>query len=380
MNELNWIIAFSVVGLTPMAWLLPSRWQLPTVSLLTAGFMLVASPLSALSLLITASLSYGLFRLKSLTPGWRVVLSISQSVLVWIVFKSEWPTHQGWQTSVGIPLGLSYYTFRQIHYAIERYKQTLPVHDFADYLTYLFFLPTLLIGPINRFPDFYRDSRRRRWDAVLFSTGLERILYGYAKIVLIGNMLLTNKLAQIIFTLQPNHPSLASYLSLIRFATNAYIQFAGFSDVAIGLSLLIGIRVPENFESPFLASNLNEFWKRYHISLSSWCRDYVFTPLLSLTRQPVLATLGAMLVLGLWHEWSSQYLVWGALQGLGVLIWHRFKRPSGETKTTQPAWHSNVMHGLGVLLTFHYFCLTCLVIQKNNWQAVGQTLTQLFAR
>ncbi|MBN8821849.1 MULTISPECIES: MBOAT family O-acyltransferase [unclassified Spirosoma] len=376
MTELTWIMAFCAVGLVPMGWLLPNRWQLPAVSALTAGFMLVFSPLSALSLLVTASLSYGLFRINTMTPSWRVILSISQSVIVWILFKSEWLVHQGWQTSVGVPLGLSYYTFRQIHYAIERYKQTLPVHTFVDYLTYLFFLPTLLIGPINRFPDFYRDSRRRRWDSALFSAGLERVLYGYAKIVIIGNLLLTDKLAQFIHHLQAHHPSVATYLSVIRFATNAYVQFAGFSDVAIGLSLLIGIRVPENFQSPFLASNLNEFWKRYHMSLSSWCRDYVFTPLLSLTRQPVLATLGAMLVLGLWHEWSSRYLVWGALQGLGILIWHRFKQPSSEI--ILPAWRSNIVHWLGVLLTFHYFCLTCIVIQKTSWQAVGQTLTQLF--
>ncbi|GAB4040284.1 MBOAT family O-acyltransferase [Spirosoma gilvum] len=376
MTELNWIIAFCAVGLVPMAWLLPSRWQLPAVSVLTAGFMLVASPLSAISLFLTASLSYGIFRLSGLTPAWRVVLAICQSIAVWVVFKSEWPVQQGWQTSVGVPLGLSYYTFRQIHYAIERYKQTLPVHSYADYLTYLFFLPTLLIGPINRFPDFYRDSRRRRWDSALFSTGLERILYGYAKIVLIGNMLITTKLGHLIPQLQPHHPALATYLSVVRFATNAYVQFAGFSDIAIGLSLLVGIRVPENFQSPFLASNLNEFWKRYHISLSSWCRDYVFTPLLSLTRQPVLATLGAMLVLGLWHEWSSQYVVWGVLQGLGVLIWRQFKRPSGPASSTV-SWAS-ARHWLGVLATFHYFCFTCIIIQKDNWQAVGQTLAQLF--
>lgn len=377
MTELNWILLYSALGLVPAAWLLPERWQLPAVSALTGGFMLVVSPVSALSLVGTASLSYGLFRVKMLTPAWRVVLSITQAVAVWAVFKSEWPVQLGWQSTIGIPLGLSYYTFRQIHYAIERYKQTLPVHTFTDYLTYLFFLPTLLIGPINRFPDFYRDSRRRRWDTALFSAGLERILYGYAKIVIIGNALLTAKLGQLIDHLQLDHPALATYVSVVRFATNAYVQFAGFSDIAIGLSLLIGIRVQENFQSPFLASNLNEFWKRYHISLSSWCRDYVFTPLLSLTRRPVVATLGAMLVLGLWHQWSSHYLAWGALQGLGVLVWHRFGQ--GGRQPVLSGWKFGASQWLGILVTFHYFCLTCILIQKDSWRDVGQTLIRLFS-
>ena len=372
MTELNWILVYSVLVLVPAAWLPPERWQLPAVSILTGSFLLVVSPLSALSLFGTASLSYGLFRMRMLTPAWRVVLAIGQSVGVWAAFKSEWPLQLGWQSTIGIPLGLSYYTFRQIHYAIERFKQTLPVHTFADYLTYLFFLPTLLIGPINRFPDFYRDGRRRRWDAILFSVGLERILYGYAKIIIIGNLLLTAKLGHLIIYLQPDHSALATYLSVVRFAVNAYVQFAGFSDVAIGLSLLIGIRVQENFQSPFLAPNLNEFWKRYHISLSSWCRDYIFTPLLSLTRRPVLATLGAMLVLGLWHQWSSHYLAWGALQGIGVLVWHRFGRIRRQPiDLAGRQW-------IGILVTFHYFCLSCILIQKDSWQEVGQTLARLF--
>ncbi len=190
-------------------------------------------------------------------------------------------------------------------------------------------------------------------------------------------MLLSHKLGELVNHLQPDYPSVAAYLSVVRFATNAYVQFAGFSDVAIGLSLLIGIRVPENFESPFLASNLNEFWKRYHISLSAWCRDYVFTPLLSLTRRPVVAVVGAMLVLGLWHEWSTHYLVWGALQGVGALIWHRFGRVAGPVITPDRWWGAG--RWMGTLATFHYYCLTCIVIQKDSWPGVGQLVARLFS-
>jgi alginate O-acetyltransferase complex protein AlgI len=375
MLVLHTIVFFSLLLLVPAAWLLPERWQISAVSLLTAAFLLYVAPISALMLLLTAAASYWVFKSSWLRPTGAVLLAIGQAVGVWMVFKSEWPTQAGWWTQVGVPLGLSYYTFRQIHYAIERYKQTLPRHTWADYLRYLFFLPTMLVGPINRFPDFLRDVRRRRWDAALASVGLERVLYGYVKVVVLGNALLTNKLGHLLTALEPQHPALATYLGILRFAGNAYVQFAGYSDIAIGLSLLLGFRTGENFAAPFLAPNLNDFWKRYHISLSQWCRDYVFSPLLSLTRRPMLAIAASMLVLGLWHEWSGRYLVWGALQGLGILFWHQYqkfaeKRPN--VVPVLPVW-------LGVFLTLHFYCFSCVIIREPSWQAVAHTFYRLLS-
>ncbi len=120
--------------------------------------------------------------------------------------------------------------------------------------------------------------------------------------------------------LTPTHLSLVAYLGILKFAANAYVQFAGYSDVAIGLGLTMGFRIQENFQAPFLASNFSDFWKRYHIFLTSWCRDYVFTPLLSLTRQGITAISASMLVLGLWYECSWRYLIWGAVQGLDIIL------------------------------------------------------------
>lgn len=369
MQVLHTIVFFGLLVMVPAGWLLPERWQVNALSLLTAGFLLTMAPLSAAMLLLTAGLSYVIFQLPGLRPGVAVLLAIGQAVAVWMVFKSEWATQAGWWTQVGVPLGLSYYTFRQIHYAIERYKQTLPAHNWADYLRYLFFLPTLLVGPLNRFPDFYRDARRRRWDTAQFSTGLERILYGYVKIVVLGNALLTNKLGHLIEALTLTHPALATYLGILKFAANAYVQFAGYSDVAIGLSLTMGFRILENFKAPFLAPNLSEFWKRYHISLSLWCRDYVFTPLLSLTRRGVVAIAASMLVLGLWHEWSWRYLIWGALQGVGIVFWNRY----GSWKKNRQAAHSSshLSYWGGVFVTLHFYCFSCTIIHEPSWKAVS---------
>lgn len=377
MQVLHVIVFFGLLVMVPAGWLLPERWQVNVLSLLTAGFLLVMAPLSATMLLLTAGLSYVIFQLPRLRPGVAVLLAVGQAVAVWMVFKSEWATQAGWWTQVGVPLGLSYYTFRQIHYAIERYKQTLPAHNWADYLRYLFFLPTMLVGPLNRFPDFYRDARRRRWDTALFSSGLERILYGYVKIVVLGNALLTNKLGHVIEVLAPAHPSLAAYLSIVKFAANAYVQFAGYSDVAIGLSLTMGFRIMENFQAPFLAPNLSEFWKRYHISLSSWCRDYVFTPLLSLTRQGIIAIAASMLVLGLWHEWSWRYLIWGALQGMGIVIWNRYSSWKKNRQAAGPS--SQLSYWGGVLVTLHFYCFSCVIIHEPSWKAVLTTFQRLIS-
>lgn len=376
----------------PAGWLLPERWQTNAIGLLTAMFLLWVSPLSASLLLLTAGLSYGFLQTRWFRPGVAVLLAIGQAVAVWAVFKSEWPQRAGWWQA-GVPFGLSYYAFRQIHYAIERYKRTLPSHTFVDYLRYLFFLPTLLIGPINRFPDFQRDLRRRRWDAGLFSAGLERVLYGYVNIVVLGNALLTDKLGRLIDNLRPDHPALATYLGIWRFALNAYVQFAGFSDVAIGLSLLLGFRIIENFNAPFLATNLSEFWKRYHISLSSWCRDYVFTPLLSLTRRPTVALAASMLVLGGWHEWTSRYLIWGALQGVGILLWTRFDRWTRRHQPVSASLPADVSRAglggpvlpgerlnqvLGMALTGHFFSFSCVIVREETWAGVWQTFQTLF--
>lgn len=377
MQPLHAVVFFTLLVLTPAAWLLPERWQLRAVTLLGAGLLLVLAPLSGGILLLTAAVSFFAFRGGWLNPTAAVLVAVGQVVVAWAVFKSELPARAGWLVSVGVPLGLSYYAFRQIHYAVERWKQTLPRHDFADYLRYLFFLPTLLVGPINRFPDFLRDERRRRWDPVLFSTGLERILYGFVKIVVLGNALLTEKGGAVVVALQPDHSALAAYLGAWRFVLNAYAQFAGYSDVAIGLALLVGFRVPENFNAPFVAPNPNEFWRRYHITLSAWCRDYVFAPVLSLTRRPALAIAASMLVLGGWHEWSARYLLWGAVQGGGILVGYQTQRWL-EASGVQ-ARFPKLVHWGGVLLTAHFFTFSCLLVQHDTLTAAGRALKTLFS-
>lgn len=347
----------------------PVKWQIWVILGGTILFLALKAPTSLLVLGLTTLSSYWIFK-TSLSITAATLLILFQNITLFVLYKMGIGADFLSPIDRLIPLGLSYYAFRQIHYAIEQYKGKIGRHNFGDYAAYMFFLPTILIGPINRFQPFLRNIYRRRWDGQLFSEGLERILYGYAKIVIIGNFLLTSKLSGVVAALEGKHEWLANYLRVLNYTLNTYFQFAGYSDVAIGLSLLLGFRVMENFNYPFLAPNINEFWNRWHISLSSWCRDYVYTPMASMTRKPIIGIIMTMLVIGLWHEISLKYIIWGVYHGLGVAIWHVYNRSQLSKRLEEKLPGYNYW---AILLTFHFVLFSFVIVKENSWQAILQT-------
>lgn len=372
--ELLNIILFYCLGLALLTWLSPAKWQSWMILLGTLLFLLLKAPVSLLILSVTTITTYFVFQTNKLSVITATLFVLVQNIGLFVIYKMGIGEHLLSPIDRLIPLGLSYYSFRQIHYAIEQYKGKLSPHHFWDYAGYLFFLPTMLVGPINRFQPFLRNSYRRRWDANLFSEGLERILYGYAKIVILGNFLVTNMMAVLLEKIGDQSGWLHHYLSLLKYTLNTYFQFAGYSDVAIGLSLLFGYRIMENFNYPFLAGNINEFWNRWHISLSSWCRDYVYTPVASISRKPIMGILLTMLVIGLWHEISWKYIVWAMYHGLGIAIWHLYNRTNLAKRWQQLSGYKY----LSILLTFHFVLFSFIIIQQNSWEAMGANFKLLF--
>jgi alginate O-acetyltransferase complex protein AlgI len=250
-----------------------------------------------------------------------------------------------------VPLGMAYYTLRLIHYLAESGRGTLRPHRLDEYLYYHFLPPALPVGPIHRFGDFLRDLRRRRWDGALVSDGLGRILLGGCKIVLLATVLLP-----IVFGPSQPAPILLSpdgYRETLRFWLNLYVQFSGYSDLAIGAGAVMGFRLPENFNLPFLARNIGDFWRRWHMSLSSWCRDYVYMPVLAQWRSPPLAMGMAMLTLGLWHAVSLHYVFWGLYHGCGLILWRRFARIAGPGIERMPRIGQHAWRGFATILTIH---------------------------
>ncbi|HHD63992.1 MAG TPA: MBOAT family protein [Desulfobulbaceae bacterium] len=328
MTYCSWQLLVCLCLAVVLAWLLPQRWQPWSIAAVTAGFMAWVAPVSLAVLTASSCLVYWSMGLKR--PETGVVLAGAGGLAsVFVYYKLRVDASQ----QAAIPLGLSYYTFRLIHYSFEAYKGKLPRHQLSEVVLYLFFLPTLIVGPIHRFGPFVRDLRRRRWDTIVFSGGLERILVGYFKVVVLANYLVNQKIVLLMPVLADDSFGQA-YFDAIILWLNLYLQFSGYSDIAIGFSALVGFRVMENFNFPFIAANIKEFWMRWHISLTSWCREYVFQPVLSFSRSPLLAICMAMIILGLWHEVSLRYILWGLYHGAGIATWHFFQKikPQGNSR------------------------------------------------
>ena len=387
-QSFQWI-CWAVTGVVGH-WVVPERWRDCFLIALTCAFLCVYSPLSAIVLVVLTFSTYGLTRGRPVSSGSVTALGVG-IIGVLGVFRYLQGEHQfGNDSGLLIPLGLSYYTLRCLHYAIERYKGTLTQHSLFDFVAYQFFFPTIAAGPIHRFPEFHRDQHRRRWDSQKFSRGLERILFGYAKIVVLGNFLVSQVIAERIShrvaidelgnigTPGDAWLPLFVYLDLLRHGFNLYFQFSGYSDVAIGLAMLFGFNVMENFNWPFLKQNISEFWQSWHISLTSWCREYIYMVVISTWRSPALAAVTTMLAIGFWHEMSFRYLIWGVYHGLGIAVWQKFQRIKPRFPAIESRGVRRVCRALSVLLTLHFVMLGFSIVQGPDLTTALQRWKLLF--
>jgi len=335
-------------------WLVPREGRGLVLIALTAAFLVIHDPRSVVLLSAFTLITHGAARAPTVTTR-MAVTAIGTMVAVLFLFKVGQTVQEDWLLhTLVIPLGLSYYTFRCIHVVLERLKGHLPTLSFRDLAGYLFFLPTLVVGPIHRIDDYRRDVVRQRFDSALLSEGAERILYGYAKIAILGNVLVEGQFGALIAAVPEDHEALVLYLTTVQTGLNLYFQFSGFSDIAIGFALLLGFRVIENFNWPYLQSNISAFWRSWHISLSQWCRHYIFGTVVSMTRSPTLGVLATMITIGLWHEISLRFLLWGTYHGLGIIVWQRTARWGERLDRMTPAALAGPVHVLKVLLTVHF--------------------------
>jgi alginate O-acetyltransferase complex protein AlgI len=354
LSWLGWIVASIIV-----CWALPGRWRPWGIAAFALAFLVVTDPPSAAILAAMAAITrWSGARDGGQRPGVTAVVVLLLGALA--AFKVAMASG-----GFALPLGMSYYTFRCVHYVLERFKKSLPPHTLSEFLAYLFFLPTILAGPIHRFPEFHRDLRRTRLGAELVSEGLERVLYGYAKILVVSGWLIQQQLQPWIAELGLTHAWLSTYLYMLSAGYMGYLIFAGYSDIAIGVARLTGFRVIENFNNPFASRNIVEFWRRWHISLTSWVRDYLYATVFSLTRKPYLAALSAMLVIGLWHEVTARYVVWGLAHGLAVAgcQWYQRRRAGGTAQSSR----LRAMLGAfaGWFVTFHFVMLSCVFVMHD---------------
>lgn len=361
-----------MAGTTAAYWLTPPAYRDLTLIGVTLVFLGVYAPESAAILAAFALVTFIGTREQRLSTA-RLLAGTGLIIAVLVYYKLRFAGGEfGWFRSVAIPLGLSYYSFRCIHYFFERYKGTLPSDNLRAIGGYLFYLPTIIVGPIHRYSQFKRDVGRLRWDAWNFSEGLTRILYGYFKIMVLAVFLVSEQLGQFVESIGDTHLWVATYLHALEVTFYGYLMFAGYSDIAIGFGLLLGIRVMENFNWPFIRRNISEFWKSWHMSLSSWVREYVYKPVFASTRNAALAAMLTMVIFGLWHELSLRYIAWGAYHGAGIAAWQWFQGWKGSVPVPRGGPWNIVWDAVSILVTFHFVVLSfVLVIQPDLGAAMS---------
>jgi D-alanyl-lipoteichoic acid acyltransferase DltB (MBOAT superfamily) len=276
-----------------------------------------------------------------------------------------------------LPVGISFYTFMAISYLVDTYRGDTVPTTLEKFATYLSFFPHLVAGPIVRpnelIPQFDSPRDPRTVDT---SRAFYLIATGLFKKVVIANYLAANIVDEV-FAAPEQHSSLEILIAVYAYAVQIYADFSGYTDIAIGIALLLGFKFPQNFNSPYAAVSLQDFWRRWHMTLSRWLRDYVYIPLggnrkgVAITYRNLMLT---MLIGGLWHGAGWTFVVWGGIHGVGLCLerWRR-SRP-GYVEPTSTLWRRTGQR----FLTFQVVCFAWIFFRADSFQAAWEMIAGLF--
>ena len=286
-----------------------------------------------------------------------------------------------------LPFGISFFTFETMSYTIDVWRREIePARRYLDYLLFVSFFPHLVAGPIVRPSQMLPQlAAPPRADAAMQARGLWRIATGLAKKVVIGDYL-AQAIVNRVFAAPERFTALEVLVAIYAYAIQIYADFSGYSDVALGSAALFGYTLPENFAAPYLSADLQEFWRRWHISLSTWLRDYLYKPLGGSrggawkTYRNLMIT---MVLGGLWHGASWTFVLWGALHGAALAatrMWQRWRASPGnfgrfvpESSASERFW----IRPLAVVLTFHFVCFAWIFFRAPTFEHATLALTQL---
>lgn len=292
-----------------------------------------------------------------------------------------------------LPAGISFFTFRSISYIVDIYRgQIKACHNFMSYTFYLTFFPPLLAGPVVRAKDMLPQIEANPVATkAMVSEGLFLIMCGLAKKVIVADYISQNFVDRI-FDNPTLYSGFENLMGMYGFAIQLYCDFSGYTDMAIGLALLMGYRFLDNFRSPFKSQNPTEFWHRWHISLSTWLRDYVYIPLggnrCGRFRHH-FNQMCTMVIGGLWHGASWMYMIWGALHGFFLVVHKELRRvalrrrneeydPDLPAEFAEPERTSKMRVALNIFLTFNLIAATFIFFRASDLQTATDIFTQIF--
>ncbi len=368
-------------------------------------FYVLAGPRFLILLCVVALLAWGTVRLLS-RPGitqrqrfWCITVDVALHVFLLAFFKYyefllesvmnvcglfNWEASALFSTELAdmaFPVGLSFYSFQSLSYAIDHYRQpALPARSFRDVLCYVSFFPTVMSGPIIREHDFFPQLEKLEQDNEAFIEGMGLIISGLFK-----KIILATYIAQYLVDPVYGNPEDYSWymvlLAVYGYCIQIFCDFSGYTDLAMGIGRLMGFRLPQNFRSPYCALNLQDFWRRWHISLSQWLRDYLYISMGGNRRgNCYINIILTMVIGGLWHGSGLNFLIWGFFHGVGQAVarvwrqlWQRLKLPPAEGLRK---WVGIV---LAWLLTFHFVALLWIFFRTDSVDAAWNIITRVLS-
>jgi alginate O-acetyltransferase complex protein AlgI len=396
-NSLQYLVFLPTVFL--LFWLVPHKWRVPLLLVASYVFYMSWKPIYGL---LIFGLTLGNFLLvprvaaaaTEKTKKWWLGLVVAANLITLGIFKYAYFTMDCLKSTVNVlgvdwkephlhiilPLGISFFVFEFIHYAVEVYRGKPTVKRFIDFALFASFFPTQIAGPIKRYTDFIPQldiPAKFKWEYL--DEGMNLILMGLSKKVLIADNLAL--VVQAGFAHPERFSSVDLWMITYAFAFQIFFDFSGYTDIARGSAMLFGYKVPINFNLPYMAANVADFWRRWHISLSTWLRDYLFIPLggsrcgkwLNYRNLFITMALG-----GLWHGAAMHYLLWGVYQGALLILHREYSNALAKVGFAEKLLKSKVYHVLSIVVTFHIVCLGWVIFRADDMAICGQMFAKLF--
>ena len=278
-----------------------------------------------------------------------------------------------------LPVGISFFTFQSLSYTLDVYRRQLqPLRSLLDYAFYVSFFPQLVAGPIVRARDFLPQIRRPLMvTEAMFGRGVFFLVSGLFKKAVISDYISVNFVERV-FDNPALYSGLENLMGVYGYALQIYCDFSGYSDMAIGIALLLGFRFNINFDSPYKSASITEFWRRWHISLSSWLRDYLYISLGGNRKGKIRQYINLIITMflgGLWHGASWNFVLWGVMHGVALAFHKCWMTLTGRKRGTQS---HGIRRFFGILITFHFVCFCWIFFRNAEFSTSVDMLGQIF--